>query len=159
MAVAIGVFLLLLLVSLARVASLPDPVDGVIDESRVVGAVAAPESVTSRWFHALAGDRVVEAVTNLEREVGERRVVLEEGERCIIPAAEATELSASIPEAVQVYDLVNRARLEADRDPLAWSPSLAKVARAHAGEMYLRGYFSHRSPVTGRRSIVCSTPG
>jgi uncharacterized membrane protein required for colicin V production len=148
-AVATGLFLLLLLVSLARVASLPDPVDGVIDESRVVGAVAAPESVPSRWFHALAGDRVVEAVTNLEREVGERRVVLEEGERAAIPAAEATELSASIPEARQVYDLVNHARLEADRDPLAWSPSLAKVARAHAGEMYLRGYFSHRSPVTG----------
>ena len=148
-ALASGVFLLLLLVSLARVASLPDQVEGVIDDSRVVGAVAAPESVTSRWFHALAGDRVVEAVTNLEREVGERRVVLEEGERASIPAAEPSELTASFQESRDVYDLVNRARLEAGRDPLAWSPSLAKVARAHAGEMYRRGYFSHRSPVTG----------
>ncbi len=148
-ALASGVFLLLLLVSLARVASLPDQVEGVIDDSRVVGAVAAPESVTSRWFHALAGDRVVEAVTNLEREVGERRVVLEEGERASIPAAEPSELTASFQESRDVYDLVNRARLDAGRDPLAWSPSLAKVARAHAGEMYRRGYFSHRSPVTG----------
>jgi uncharacterized protein YkwD/uncharacterized membrane protein required for colicin V production len=147
--VATGLFILLLLVSLARVASLPDPVEGVIDESRVVGAVAAPESVPSRWFHALAGDRVVEAVTNLEREVGERRVVLEEGERATIPAAEPTELAASFDEARDVYDLVNRARLEAGGDPLAWSASLAKVARAHAREMYLRGYFSHRSPDTG----------
>ena len=148
-ALASGVFLLLLLVSLARVASLPDQVVAVIDDSRVVGAVAAPDSVSSRWFHALAGDRVVEAVTNLEREVGVRRVVLEEGERASIPAAEPSELTASFQESRDVYDLVNRARLEAGRDPLAWSPSLAKVARAHAGEMYRRGYFSHRSPVTG----------
>jgi uncharacterized membrane protein required for colicin V production len=131
-ALATGLFVLLLLVSLARVASLPDPVEGVIDDSKVVGAVAAPESVPSRWFHALAGDRVVEAVTNLEREVGARRVVLEEGERAAIPAAEASELTAEFAEARQVYELVNRARLEAGQDPLSWSSSLAEVARAHA---------------------------
>jgi uncharacterized protein YkwD len=33
--------------------------------------------------------------------------------------------------------------------PLAWSPALSEVATGHAREMYLEGYFSHRSPATG----------
>src|SRR4030065_754020 len=39
--------------------------------------------------------------------------------------------------------------MAAGASPLAWSPALAVVAQEPAVEMYLEGYFSHHSPVTG----------
>ena len=48
-----------------------------------------------------------------------------------------------------MFDLLNRARVDAGVDPLAWSTALAEVAAGHGFEMYEEGYFSHVSPATG----------
>jgi len=48
--------------------------------------------------------------------------------------------------AKEIFELINRSRVEADLDPLAWSDALAEVAEAYAHEMYVGGFFSHTSP-------------
>jgi uncharacterized protein YkwD len=45
-----------------------------------------------------------------------------------------------------LFDRLNEERRTLGRDVLAWSDALASVARAHAADMYRRGFFSHRTP-------------
>jgi len=48
-----------------------------------------------------------------------------------------------------VFDLVNRSRLEAGRQPLTHDSALADVARAHSADMMTGQFVGHRSPTTG----------
>ena len=53
--------------------------------------------------------------------------------------------AGSDEEVCEVLRLVNAARAEEDRPPLAWDASLALAAQAHAEDMVAQGYFSHTS--------------
>lgn len=48
-----------------------------------------------------------------------------------------------------LFELVNAERRARDLPLLVWDESLARIARAHAAEMYRFGFFSHASPITG----------
>jgi uncharacterized membrane protein required for colicin V production len=148
-AVAWGITILLVVVSLLRALPMPSAVDGALEDSTIVGVLASPESPTQQVFQDLAGDNVLDTLLALEPLIGNRRLVLDEDDRVEIEAADPSEIEVRIDEARASFELVNDARIEAGVDPLTWSDSLAAVALAHAREMYLEGYVSHVSPVTG----------
>ena len=119
-----------------------------IEDSRAVELVAGDESALKRGFSALVGDRVLEALVNLNQLIGDQHVVIEGAETVQIPES-ANGLSDAKDAAREVFDLLNLARIDAGSDPLAWSAALADVGLAHGLEMYEEGYFSHVSPATG----------
>lgn len=148
-AVAWGITILLVLVSITRALPLPSAVDETLDESVVVHAIASPGAPPQRLFQTLAGDDVLDTLLALEPLIGNRRLVLDEDDRAVIEPADPDELEISAGEARDSFDLVNRARIDAGVEPLAWSDGLSAVALGHALEMYEEGYVSHVSPETG----------
>lgn len=59
----------------------------------------------------------------------------------------ATKEFRAVPEDERyLFGLVNRERIRRGLGALVWDDSLAAAARAHAGDMYSRGYFEHDSP-------------
>jgi uncharacterized protein YkwD len=144
-----GAFLSIVLLSLLVILPVPAAVSRQLDSSAITRFLTDPAGAPQATFQRLSGDRVVEALLNLNRLVGERRVVVEGDESVALDPAVPGDLDLDTRAATEVFDLLNRARLDAGEDPLAWSPALAVVAEGHAVEMYTGGYFSHRSPVTG----------
>lgn len=76
------------------------------------------------------------------------------------PAADAEELRIDPAAESRVLDLLNEARTEAGLEPLVADDPLADVGRAHARDMYLRGYFAHETPqcAVGPDVPGCSDP-
>jgi len=144
-----ALFVAVLVLSLVTVLPLPSLVGDQLDNSKVAGYLTDPAAPAQTVFQAVAGDRVFEALLNLEDLVGGKEVILKEGETLELPAASAGELEADEVSAAEIFDLLNRSRVEAGLDPLAWSVALADVGQAYATEMYLGGFFSHDSPVSG----------
>jgi len=144
-----GGFVLVVLLSLLLALPVPGEVGRRLESSAVARVLTDPGRPPQAAFRALSGDRVIQALLQLREAVGQRRVIVTDDEVVEIPAADAAGLRDDPAAAATVFDLVNRARLDAGFDPLAWSPGLAEVAAGHAREMYLEGYFSHRSPATG----------
>lgn len=149
LALAWGVFIATLVFSLLMVVPAPRSVEAAVEGSTVAHSLTRPGSPSRSLFQAVAGDRIIEALLNLRELVGGRRVVVEEGERITFAPADPAQLRVDAEAARRVFELLNRARVEAGLEPLAWSDALARVAEAHAMEMYTMGYFAHRSPVTG----------
>jgi len=149
LALAWALFVAILVLSLLVVVPLPGAVGDRIDESNVASALTDSESLPQRMFQTVAGDRVLEALLNLDRLVGREKVILEEDETLAIPPADPDDLRQDENAAGEIFELVNRSRIEEDLDPLAWSAPLAVVGERHATEMYLLGYFGHTSPTTG----------
>jgi len=149
LALAWGVFLATILLTLGVVLPVPAAVSDALQGSAISRTLTDPGGVPQEAFNRLAGDRIVEALMNLQDVVGERRVVLEGAEVLELPAALDAELEVRQPEAAAIFESLNRARVDAGQDPLAWSSALADVGIEHAREMYLQGYFSHHSPFTG----------
>lgn len=149
LAVAWGGFAAIVLLSLLTVLPVPAAVTRQLDSSAITGFLTNPVGAPQAAFRHLSGDRVVEALLNLNRLVGERRVVVEGDESVALEPAEPGDLDLDSEAATGIFDLLNRARLDAGEDPLAWSAALAVVAEGHAVEMYTGGYFSHRSPLAG----------
>jgi uncharacterized protein YkwD/uncharacterized membrane protein required for colicin V production len=144
-----ALFLGVLILSLLVVLPLPASVDEPLQSSRVARYLTDPSSPAQSVFQAVSGDRVLGALLNLEDLVGGKEVILQEGQTLDIPVATANQLREDADGASEVFDLLNRARVDASLDPLAWSQALADVAQSYAREMYLGGFFSHDSPVSG----------
>lgn len=149
LALAWGSFAAVVLLSLAVILPIPAAVSRQLDSSALTGFFTDPAGVPQAVFRRLSGDRVVEALLNLDSLVGERRVIIEGEESVVLAPADPGDLEHDANAATEIFELLNRARLDEGADPLAWSPALAVVAQEHAVEMYLEGYFSHHSPVTG----------
>jgi len=144
-----AVFVAMLVLSLLVVLPLPSSFGDHLEESNVARYLTNPDTPAQTVFHAVAGDKVLEALLNLKDLVGREELILEEGQTLEIPAAKEGELSDDAKAAAQIFDLVNRARLDGGLDPLAWSDPLAGIAQAYAYEMYEGGFFGHESEVTG----------
>ncbi len=122
-AVAWGVFLILVLVSIVEAVRVPEVIAETIDESTVLTALAGPEAIPREMLESVAGDDVIGSLLALKSIAGAERVIL---------------------------DLLNNQRVAAGRPPLAPSEGLSDIARNHALDMYTNGYVSHVSPTTGR---------
>jgi uncharacterized protein YkwD len=149
LAAAWGGFVLVVLLSLLVALPLPAAVGRNLDSSAITRFLTDPGGTPQAAFRGLSGDRVIQAILQLREAVGQRRVVVSDDEVVTLPAAGEDEVREDGADAAAIFDLLNRARLDAGADPLAWSDALAAVAAGHAREMYLEGYFSHRSPATG----------
>lgn len=144
-----GVFLMTVVLSLATLSPLPAAVDESLDRSSVARALVDPQGVPQAVFSRLAGDRIVASLISLQRLFGERRVVIGPDETIAIPPADAEALDRDQAAAADVFDRLNRARIDDGLAPLAWSDALSEVAAGHAFDMYTNGYFAHTSPSTG----------
>jgi uncharacterized protein YkwD len=144
-----GGFVATVALSLAVILPMPSAMASALESSAVTRMLTDPAGTPQAVFRTLAGDRVVESLLNLQRAVGESRVVVEGDEVITLPAVAASELRLDGAAANEVYELINHIRVDSGVDPLAWSPALCLVAEEHALEMYLEGYFSHLSPATG----------
>ncbi len=138
-----GVFVATLLLSLMSIAPLPAALATQVDGSTVSRALTDPHGVPQQLFTQLSGDDVVGTLLSLRDAVGARRVVLEGAEVLALPPAEPGDLHRDADAAADVYERLNRARVHAGTDPLAWAPALAEVAAGHARAMYETGRFSH----------------
>ncbi len=138
-----GVFVATLLLSLLAIAPLPGAVASQVDESAVTQALTDPDGMAQRMFSRLSGDRVVGTLLSLRDAVGARRLLLEGDEVLVLPAAAPDELRRDPEAAGDVFERLNRARVDHGEAPLAWAPALAEVAAGHARDMYLRGRFAH----------------
>ncbi len=143
-----GALIALAMITIAQAVSSPS-VDDALDDSVVVEKIAGPEALPRRMFFALAGDGVLSSISALERLVGGDRLVLDADDSVEIPPAESSELEVVPERALELFALVNIARVDAGVAPMVWSDGLAAVGEAHAFEMYQMGYVSHVSPVTG----------
>jgi uncharacterized protein YkwD len=149
LAAAWGAFLVTLVLTMGVVLPMPPAVADSIDDSAFARTFTDPSGLPQEVFTGLAGDRIIETMLNLREVVGARRIIVEPDAVVDIPPADPSRLERADAESREIYDLVNRARIDAGLDPLAWSDSLADVGYAHAMEMYLEGYFAHHSSVTG----------
>lgn len=156
-----GVFLVTALVTLSTVLPMPPAVDDHLEASAVARSLIDPDGVPQAVFGRLAGDRIIATLLTLRRTFGDRRVVIGPDEVIEIPAARPEDLSREDAATVEVFNLLNFARVEAGLAPLAWSEPLAEVALGHAYDMYLNGFFAHDSPTTGglgERLLAASIP-
>lgn len=144
-----GWFLATLVLSLLVVLPLPQSYVETMERSIITDTLTNPELATQNMFHAVAGDHVLESLLALQRVVGNKQIIITEGERLELEPIDRERLSASPQVAEEIFQLLNRSRIEAGVDPLAWSDGLAPVGEAHAFEMYTEGYFAHDSPRTG----------
>lgn len=154
-----GVFVSIMLLSLVAVLPLPNAVSTELDDSAVARTLTDPDGTPQKVFARVSGDRVVRVLLNLRSVVGSRRVILEGDEAITFDPVAASRLDRADKEADEVFELLNRSRVEAGLDPLAWAPLLADVARAHAKDIYRSGVFSHQSSVTGHVSDRLATAG
>lgn len=149
LALGSGVFLVILLLSLAVILPLPPAVSDTLDDSAIARSFTDPDGPPQEVFQSLSGDSIVSALLNLREVVGARRVVIEGDEVVEFPAADPDRLDPDPDSAGEIFAALNLARVQTGVDPLAFSPALAEVAQGHATEMYAGGYFSHVSPQTG----------
>jgi uncharacterized protein YkwD len=68
-------------------------------------------------------------------------------------AANAKLVSQFDPREVEGMTLLNQIRMIAGLPPLAFDPKLAAAARGHSADMARLGFFSHESPVEGRKTF------
>jgi uncharacterized protein YkwD len=76
-------------------------------------------------------------------------VVPEEETTYRVPPTGDSDLEAEEGYEADLFELVNRERVERGLSMLSYDTSLVPVARAHSQEMLELGYFSHVSPNTG----------
>lgn len=144
-----GVFLATLLLTLGVVLPMPPAVADHLESSAITRTLTDPDGLAQDMFTGLAGDRMLAALLELRELLGTRQVIIGPDDRIEFPAADRSDLAVAPERAREVFDLLNRSRIDSGLDPLAWSDALADVGVAHATEMYLEGYFAHDSPTTG----------
>jgi uncharacterized protein YkwD len=149
LAMAWGLFVATMLLSLAVILPMPEAVADQLDDSAMSRTLTDPDGIAQEVFSGLSGDRIVEALINLQNLVGERRVVVEDDQVVEIPPVPGEDLDIDPGSALEVFEHLNRARIDEGIEPLAWSAALSEVGLEHAVEMYAEGYFAHASPVTG----------
>ncbi|MFQ5966320.1 MAG: CvpA family protein [Acidimicrobiia bacterium] len=148
-ALAWGVFLAILVLSVAVALPLPPSVDEQVQGSAIARELTDPGGLPQHAFHMVAGDQVLEAVVNLEQLLDTEKVILETDQTFPLVVVDPSELSVASGAAQDIYERVNRSRIEAGLDPLQWTEGLAFVGEQYAWEMYTEGFFGHTSPTTG----------
>lgn len=149
-ALAWGWFLATALITLLRVVPLPPNLDEQLDQSTFVGVLSDPTIPTQRPFHAIDSDRVLEGLLALRELAGaEQTTILEGDDVAVIPAADESSLRRDGDAEMEIFGLLNGARVDEAEAPLTLSSDLSEVAAAHAMDMYVNGYFAHESPTTG----------
>ncbi len=145
-AVGWGVVLVMVLVSVARAAPLPEKWVAAIEESTVIAAIAGEEALPQRLFKRLTGDDIMGSLATIRGLFGTIRAVPEGDEVLEIPPAEPDELLAREDEAGEVLSEINRFRAGEGLGALNSAQMLALVAEERAWTMYTTGRLSRDTP-------------
>lgn len=140
--------------------SLPAILDGSLTAALLLSMVVAlpmPGAVKKDVFDSRIGSFLVRRTEGLERTLdaafgGAVKQTLtfltvkpQTGET--VNLGFSTMAFAPAPEIeTRMFDLVNAERVKAGVKPLKYDPAIVPVARAHAADMFTRGYFSHVNP-------------
>ncbi len=149
LALAWGVFLATLALSVLSLFRLPEAITDQLDESAVASELTDPAGVPQAMFAQVSGDRVLGVLLGLDDLTDGQRAIIKGEDIVVFDPASASGLDSRTESATRLFERVNDQRAEAGLAPLEWSNSLALVATGHARDMYTEGFFSHRSPTTG----------
>ncbi len=144
-AVAWGILLLLVAVTILDAVHPPGSVKRTVDDSVVVQAVAGPDSLPRRLLTPLVSDRATAMLAEIERLSGGKRIVPAQGEEIKTEEVEAQRIRTDTDSVSFVADRLNADRLQAEVDPLTWSDGLAEMARERAEVMYTSGFVARRA--------------
>ena len=134
-----------LAISIASVSSPAPFVADQIERSSLGAFLTDPDGPPQKALGVLSGDRVIERLLNLRDQVGSERVVSGDEVIQLAPVAmEDVDVEAG-PHA-EILDMLNRERAAASADPLVVSEPLARLAEAHAVDVYTTGRFGRPSP-------------
>ena len=138
-AVAWGVALAFVVLSLIRVLPLPDDWQQEVDQSRASKAIIGDDALPRQVFETVAGDDVMAAAAAIQDIFGEARAVPQGTETFSFPPSEPDEIRQVRDEASDVVDSINEYRLGRDKDALVSVAPLTALAEARAMEMYATG--------------------
>lgn len=128
-----------LVISLASVTPLPEAVASELEQSRIAETLTAPDGVPQRVLGFLSGDRVVEISLRIRELTGGLRAVAVPGSPLLVPSSGSATVTRLSRAEATMFDLLNRARLEADADPVLRSDGLDQVAFDLALEAFENG--------------------
>ncbi len=149
LAVAWGVFLATLALSVLSLFRLPEAIASQLDESAVASRLTDPDGVPQTMFAQVSGDKVLGVLLGLDDLTDGKRSIIRGEDVVDFGAAKEASLASRPNSATRLFGRLNDERAEAGLDPLEWSSRLASVAASHAHDMYTEGFFSHRSPQSG----------
>ncbi|AKJ31839.1 CvpA family protein [Caldimonas brevitalea] len=133
-----GVINATVVVVLLLAVPLSDPLTSLARQSRLAG----PLMVGAEWMESKLTPIFAEAV---DKSLG--KLTIKPGSTALVHLPFKVAHPRARPDLeVEMLEMVNAARREAGLAPLAADPELAEVARAHARDMFGRGYFSHLTP-------------
>ncbi len=141
-----GWMLATILISVASVVPLPDEWQAQFDESTLVSILIDEEQPAQQAIRGVTGDRTLQAALNFEQLLGGERVVLDPEASYAIDPVDSEEVERDRAAEQELFELVNRARLEAGLDVLDWHERLSDVAEEYARRMATEGFFSHVAP-------------
>ena len=149
LALAGGLFVATLVLSLASLVSLPTAVASQVSDSAVAQALTRPGGVSQRVFTRVAGDEIVEVLLRLDELVGGSQVILEPGQIITFTPVSTEEVGDAEAAARRLFRKLNHIRQEEGIADLRWSRPLAEVALGHAFDMYTGGFVGHVTPAGG----------
>lgn len=149
LALAWGVFLSTLALSVLSLFRLPEAIAEQIEESAVASELTDPAGMPQAMFAQVSGDKVLGVLLGLDDLTDGRRAIIKGEDAVAFEGVGASALTLQDGAASNLFKRVNEERSHAGLTPLDWSNPLAAVAASHAGDMYTSGFFSHRSPSTG----------
>jgi membrane protein required for colicin V production len=138
-AVAWGVLIVLILVSLVSVVPVPASWRDRLEESRVADLIAGEDAVPRRLFESVAGDNVMSAMAAIRGLFGSPRAVPVGDEVLAIPPAADDEVRQVRDEAQEVLEDVNEHRVGVGLRALTPVGEITELAEEHANGLYRVG--------------------
>lgn len=141
-AVAWGVAIVFVVISLVSVFPIPEDWRSELDGSNIVDGIAGDDAVPRQLFESVAGDNVMAAISAIREIFGEPRAVPEEDEVLEIPVAMADEIRQDREDADRVLERVNEYRIGLGLKPVQAVAPMTDTAESNGEKMYISGTLS-----------------
>lgn len=138
-AVAWGVVIVFVLVSILAVSPIPDDWRDELEESTIVGMIAGEGAFPRTVFESMAGDNVLAAMASIQNIFGSARAVPQGSETLQFPPAPADEIRQARDEADDVLEGLNRQRVAAGLNAVTKVGAMTTLAEDQASGLYRAG--------------------
>jgi uncharacterized protein YkwD len=137
-AIGEGLILIAFIITLIIGLPLSPQIKTDVTESRIGGLLVKQTTGIEARLNEIFGGVIDDTLTYL---------TIRPGSSETIPINVAqTELTVDETSEREMFAMVNRERRERGIGELVWDPAIVPVSRAHAEDMWMRGYFGHVSP-------------
>lgn len=144
--------LVLIGLTLASAAPLPEAAAVEIDNSQVAAFVSQPNGAAQQAMQTFSGDRAFQSMIWIRDTVDAWAIDLHTTDVTLPSDAQGSAAHASVAMARELYERINAARVDAGLDPLTWSDPMSLVAATRALEAYRAGTFVEQRPLADRLS-------